>query len=226
MSSAVARKPTQTKRKAPARIRTPKVVRVTKGGDGGAAVPEAMLRRATFACKDANGRKILTGVDIGRGLNRRDRRAAREAFESSLRETADPFDVAHNDRDPATGGLLYLAQGSRSRGAVVPRFGLADKPRRRYHASQMVRTVEGAVVAIDSCFDAMHERQCRLAAEGIGTQRVGAIPTSFLAAQLDARLAAGKRLRDVLHQETACAMSVEEMRLEVAASELLRRGRG
>lgn len=209
-----AKKPSKRPAKGPAMQGPP---RVTKGGDGGAAVPEAMLRRASFADKDANRRRVLTGGDVGRGLGRRERRAARAVFEAVLVETADPFDVAHGDRDPATGGLLYLAQGARG----VARFGLAAHPRRRYHPSQTVATLEGAVVGVDSAFDAMHERAARLAAEGLTTQSVGAVRTSFLAAQLDARLTRGVRLRDVLHQETRCAMSPEEMRLEVAASAML-----
>lgn len=199
----------------PMNAMTAKNAVVTKGGDGGAAVAEEMLRRSTFEHARDNLRQVLTGEDIGRGLRKRDRRAARAAFEDACRETDDPFDAAHNDRDRKD-GAFYLEQG---RGGV-PRFGLLDRPRRRYHESQMVGT--GPVrVGVDSAFDAMAERARRLEGEGISAGRIGAVQTGLLAELLDARLPRGVRLRDVLHQETRQALTVREAALEREAGRWL-----
>lgn len=195
------------------------VARVVKGGDGGAAVPEAMLHGGSFAHDRDNLRVVLVCVGGGNGQGGMGNgKEARRREADGLVATADPFDVAHNQRDGS--GVMYLPQGDvRGRGEGAPRRGLMGCPRRRYPASQIV----SSGVAIDSMFDGLAARVARLEGEGLAPGRVSAIAGATAAEMLDARLPRGLRLRDVLHARTRCAMDDDELRLERAASRMLGR---
>lgn len=182
-------------------------IRAVKGGDGGAAVADAMLHQGSFSHDGDNSRRHATCARV---------------CETLYVPTADPFDVAHNQRGDNGHFLPQAAAGGRGgarRGDIVPRSGLAGCPPRLYPRSQM--TSSG--VAFDSMFDGLEARRQRLAADGLTTGGVGTLTSSELLRSIDASMAPGTRLRDVLHQRTTETMTGKELALERAGSAWLRK---
>lgn len=180
--------------------------RVTKGGDGGAAVPEAMRHGGSFAHDSDNARRCLVGRSISdrEGLSR---------LAGLLVPSTDPTDVAHNQRDAQ--GSAYLPNCDR---AGAPRPGLEGSRRRLVLQSEIGR-------------DGLHYEHAAFMAH-VRQQRIGADLGAACQVAMLTEIAIGRmapvedgRLRDLLHPRTTQALTARELELERQGSRLLKTGR-